>query len=154
MNPVSRSFGGLGVFSLEDDASRFEASPVAGDGVGLGPVRRRIGGCAANCGVVSRSRLICDTTAGHRRGRTDRAPERCRAGGGLLGGKDPAGHFALGVVISMMSGFAARGVQKGLTLLDVTLLLVACAVDRLSSLTPDPDGSAGSDEVGLENPTS
>ena len=85
--------------------------------------------------------------------RADRSPERCRAGGGLLGGKDPAGRFAF-VVVSVMSGFAARGVQKGLTLLDVTLLLVACAVERLSSLTPDPDGSAGSDEVGLESPTS
>src|SRR5271157_2878199 len=25
--------------------------------------------------------------------RADRSPERCRAGGGLLGGKDPAGRF-------------------------------------------------------------
>ena len=30
----------------------------------------------------------------HRPG-ADRAPERYRAGGGLLGGKDPAGRFAL-----------------------------------------------------------
>ena len=37
----------------------------------------------------------------------DRSPERCRAGGGLLGGKDPAGRFALGVVTSVMNGFAA-----------------------------------------------
>jgi hypothetical protein len=37
----------------------------------------------------------------------------------LLGGKDPSGRFALGVVISVMSGFAAWGVQKGLTLLGV-----------------------------------
>jgi hypothetical protein len=71
----------------------------------------------------------------------------------LLGGKDPAGRFALDVVISVMSGFAARGVQKGLTLLDVTLLVVACAVDRLSTLTPGPDGSDGSEGAGLESPT-
>ena len=39
--------------------------------------------------------------------RADRSPERCRAGGGLLGGKDPAGRFALVVVTSVMNGFAA-----------------------------------------------
>src|SRR5262245_23321619 len=30
---------------------------------------------------------------GHRSRRADRAPGRCRAGGGLLGGKGPAGRF-------------------------------------------------------------
>jgi hypothetical protein len=38
--------------------------------------------------------------------RADRAPERCRAGGGLLGGKDPAGRFALIVVTTSMNGYA------------------------------------------------
>src|SRR5262249_26584575 len=31
----------------------------------------------------------------HRRRRADRAPGRCRAGGGLLGGKDPTGRFLI-----------------------------------------------------------
>ncbi len=38
---------------------------------------------------------------------TDRSLERCLAGGGLLGGKDPAGRFALVVITSLMNGFAA-----------------------------------------------
>ena len=37
----------------------------------------------------------------------DRSPERCLAGGGLLGGKDPAGRFALGRVSSVINAFAA-----------------------------------------------
>ena len=38
--------------------------------------------------------------------RADRSPERCRAGGGLLGGKDPAGRFPLNVVSSVINGYA------------------------------------------------
>ena len=52
----------------------------------------------------SRSGLVCDTMARHRRRCADRATVRA---GGLPGGKDPAGRFALGVVTSVMNGFAA-----------------------------------------------
>jgi hypothetical protein len=43
---------------------------------------------------VSFARVVCDrmTTALRR---ADRAPGRCRAGGGLLGGKDLAGRFLI-----------------------------------------------------------
>src|SRR5437867_5585720 len=39
--------------------------------------------------------------------RADRAPGRCRAGGGLLSGKDPAGRLVFGVVTSVISGYVA-----------------------------------------------
>ena len=40
--------------------------------------------------MLSFQKLVCDTMNIHGPG-TDREP--CRAGGGLLGGKDPAGRF-------------------------------------------------------------
>jgi hypothetical protein len=43
--------------------------------------------------------------------RADRSPERCRAGGGLLGGKDPVGRFAWIVVNSVMNDFVAHFAQ-------------------------------------------
>src|SRR5262249_22925421 len=45
-------------------------------------------------GSFSLSRLVCDRMAATSPGRADRAPGRCRAGGGLLGGKDPARRFS------------------------------------------------------------
>ncbi len=44
--------------------------------------------------------------------RADRSPERCLAGGGLLGGKDPAGRFPLNVVSSVINGFARTPNQR------------------------------------------
>src|SRR5262245_34644203 len=38
---------------------------------------------------------VCDGMERHRCRRADRAPGRCRAGGGLLGGKDPAGRLSI-----------------------------------------------------------
>src|SRR5262245_19149025 len=46
--------------------------------------------------------------------RADRAPGRCRAGGGLLGGKDPAGRFLLS---SPLAAAAVRAADQGRSLL-------------------------------------
>src|SRR5436190_1643495 len=42
-----------------------------------------------------KSPSVCEKRKGHRSRRADRAPGRCRAGGGLLGGKDPTGRLSL-----------------------------------------------------------
>src|SRR5580658_2768529 len=47
-------------------------------------------------GLLSRAGLRYNEKSSSRR--ADRSPGWCRAGGGLLRGKDPAGRFALGVV--------------------------------------------------------
>jgi len=41
--------------------------------------------------------------------RADRAPERCPAGGGLLGGKDPTGRFRSTQSIDFRNGRRCRG---------------------------------------------
>src|SRR5882672_7472008 len=55
---------------------------------------------------VSFSRLVCDRMKRHRFRRADRAPGRCRAGGGLLGGKDPAGRFIPSICSEVAASFS------------------------------------------------
>jgi hypothetical protein len=51
--------------------------------------RREVRASPANCSFHS----VCVALKGQRCRRADRAPGRCRAGGGSLGGKDPAGRL-------------------------------------------------------------
>src|SRR5262249_58348122 len=93
-----------------------------GEGRGGGGARRDRLGLGRGVRRSSRSRNnMVGSFAGRsarewrrqRRRRADRAPGRCRAGGGLLGGKDPAGRLRFG----SQSPRAGRGctplIQRG-----------------------------------------
>jgi hypothetical protein len=58
--------------------------------------------------VVLPWRLVCGRMVGHHPGAQTERRERCRAGGGLLGGKDPAGRFSF-------SQFVVRGPRVVMT---------------------------------------
>src|ERR1041384_637302 len=58
--------------------------------------------------------VVCDRMRTHRSRRADRAPGRCRAGGGLLGGKDSTGRFqrTRSVVVQDGADAAVLGEQR------------------------------------------